>query len=112
MGDEHDAKDEHDELAGLDASDPSSGARAKRQLPPDIARFVADLRRRTAGLSGAELDAAFDRAMDDFVDEAAALVPVSVREKFKARLRQVMQHDPAFADLLGKLRARTQAHHQ
>lgn len=29
--------------------------------------------------------------MDDFVDEAATLIPVSVREKFKTRLRHVMQ---------------------
>lgn len=111
MGDD-DAKwsDENAELEADDGSDPSSGARPKSAVPASTRAFIAELERRAAGLTGAELDRVVSEMLDEQIERSIAAVPAALRDELRGDLRRLMHDDPSFSHVVRELRAH--AHEQ
>lgn len=81
-----------------------SHEREKRAVPDRVEMYVAEFRRRSAGLSGDELEAEIARLMDRIVERQLAMAPEGVRPELRETLKRLLANDPAFAPLLAELR--------
>jgi hypothetical protein len=95
-------KDEDEQEATNDVV-PGSGPRKKG--PNEATQLlIAEFRRRSKGLSGAELDAEFERLITNMVERHVGVLPESRREDAREMLRTALRNDPALIAILEDMR--------
>ena len=82
----------------------ASHEREKRAVPDRVEMYVAEFRRRAAGLSGDELEVEIGRLLDRIVERQLTMAPEGVRPELRDELKRLLQNDPAFAPMLAELR--------
>jgi hypothetical protein len=93
------------EGASAEGAEEASHERVKRAVPDRVQLYVAEFRRRAAGLAGDELEAEIARLMDRLIERQLAVAPEGVRPELRRTLLSLLANDPAFAPMLAELRA-------
>ena len=83
----------------------ASHEREKRAVPDRVQLYVAEFRRRSAGLTGDELEAEIGRLLDRIVERQLAMAPEGARPELRETLKRLLANDPAFAPMLAELRS-------
>lgn len=94
--------------SGTPVGEDVSHEREKRAVPDRVEMYVAEFRRRSAGLSGEELEVEIARLMDRIVERQLAMAPEGVRPELRETLKRLLANDPAFAPMLAELRSSAQ----
>lgn len=82
----------------------ASHERVKRGVPDRVELYVAEFRRRSAGLTGEERETEIARLMDRIIERQLAVAPEGVRPELRETLLRLLKNDPAFAPMLAELR--------
>lgn len=93
-----------DELRALDPSDPSSGPRAKSSVSLSFEVYLGEFQRRSAGLTGDELESEIARFMDRLVERHVKAVPRPLRDELRGRFRSMLANDPTMSAMLNAFR--------
>jgi hypothetical protein len=88
-----------------EALEQGSGTQAKEAIPDRVQLFVAEFRRRSAGLQGEELEKEISRLMDRIIERHLSVAPEGVRADLRETLLTLLKNDPAFAVMLEELRS-------
>lgn len=97
-----------DELDALADHDPSSGPRRKRSLSLELQLLIAELRARSTGLTGDELEAEITRFMERLVEHHLTRLPRALRGEMRDVTRMHLRRDPKLQELLNALRRATE----
>jgi hypothetical protein len=82
----------------------ASHEREKRAVPDRVQLYVAEFRRRSAGLTGEEREVEIARLMDRIIERHLTAAPEGVRPELRETLLTLLKNDPAFAPMLAELR--------
>lgn len=94
-GDDDEAMTGDPELAPFEDEEASSGPRPKARGSEQGRAIADELRRAVAGLSGPDLEAAIDAAIERIVEHHVASAPPPLRDGLRRRLRAMLEEDPA-----------------
>ena len=103
---------EDDEIDAIDVAsagydeDPASGKQAKRTSPAGLQLLMAEFRRRSTGLQGAELEQELELLVDRIVDRHVAVAPPALRAQMRASIKGLLDHDPTLGAAVQNLRAK------
>ena len=100
------ANEKKDETASsTDDLDAASGPRRKGPPSEAVQLLVAEFRRRSAGMSGSDLDAEVDRFIERMIERSARVAPETMAPHVREMLRSRMREDPTLLAMLGDLKA-------